>query len=78
MVGHAALVQAGALLVELRLRTLGLGLALRDPGPLLGLGRLALACSGLGPLLFGGAVTARLELALPLLNLAPWHACAGA
>ena len=69
VVGHALLVQAGTLLVQLRLRALGLGLALRDPGPLLGLGRLALACSGLGALLFGGAFATLMELALALLEL---------
>ena len=37
VVGHAALVQARALLMELGLGALGLGLLGRDPGPLLGL-----------------------------------------
>ena len=68
VVGHALLVQARALLMELRLRTLGLGFALRDPRALLGLGGLALARLGLGTMLAGHALAALLELTFALLD----------
>ena len=64
--------------MELRLRALGLGLALRDPRSLLGLGGLALTCIGLGTMLVGDAVTTLLELALALLDLRACGACAAA
>ena len=51
VVGHALLVQARALFVELRLGTLGLGFLLGDPCALLGLTGLALARFGLGSML---------------------------
>ena len=78
MVGHAALVQARALLVELGLRALGLGLALRRSAPLLGLCGLALACIGLGTVLAGDALAAVLKLAFALLDPGLAHACAAA
>ena len=53
VIGHALLVQARTLLMELGLRPLGLRLALGDPRPLLGLVGLALARLGLGTVLAG-------------------------
>jgi hypothetical protein len=62
VVGHATVVQVRALLMELRLGPLGLGLARGDPCPLLGLGGLALALLGLGAMLSGHALTPALQL----------------
>src|SRR3954464_7764442 len=71
VIGHAALVQPGLLLMKLGLGALGLGLALGDPRALLGLRGVAFALLSLAPVLTGHVLAPLLELALTPADTSP-------
>src|SRR4051812_12972123 len=71
VIGHAALVQTGLLLMKLGLRALRLRLALGDPRALLGLRGLAVALLGLAAVLAGHVLASLRQLAFALAHTSP-------